>query len=155
MKRLWWLILPATLTLLALSLSALAQQEGNQLILVTDRATGIQTLTSEEIRRLFLGLPITKKGKQLEAVINQSDPLLYQIFLQKIVFMSSQVYERHLLENVIQTGEQRPKVHNLQDTLIADLHQSPGKISFIWSSELHFYPTLIVVGETWHPSEEE
>lgn len=155
MKHLWRRILPIALMLLAFSSSIFAQQEGSQLILVTSKATGIKTLTSDEKRRLFLGVPVTKRGKRLEALINQSDPLLYQVFLQKVVFMSSPVYERHLLENVVQLGGQRPKVHNQQEALVAELHQNPGKISFIWNHKLRFYPTLVVVGETWRPPEEE
>lgn len=147
--------LSVALALLVFHSLAFAQQEGDQLVLVTHQTTGVQTLTSEEIRRLFLGQPVTKQGKQLDVIINQSDPLLYQVFLQKIMFMSSQVYERRLLENVIQLGGRRPKVHHSQDALVADLHKSPGKISFIWNSKLRLYPALVVVGETWQLPEEE
>lgn len=122
--------------------------------MVTAKATGIRSLTTSEIRRLLMGLPVSKNGKKLEAVINQSDPLLYQVFLQKVVFMSAQVYEHHLLENVVQLGGQRPKIHNQQEALVADLHRHPGKVSYIWNYKLCIYPSLVAVGETWRQPEE-
>ena len=155
MRIIWQYLLPVALALLIPPFSIQAQQEDDQLILVTARASGITTLTSEETRRLFLGQPVTKMGKQLEVVINQSDPLLYQVFLQKVVFMSSQAYEHRLSENMTQVGSGRPKVHHSQAALVADLHKTPGKISFIWSSKLHLYPALVVIGETWQSPEKK
>jgi len=154
MKWVWRRILWVALIWLALCGAAPAE-EPNSLILVTDKASGITSLTSSEIRRLFLGLPVRKNDRPLVPLINQSDPLLYQVFLQKVVFMSSQTYERHLLESVIQLGGQRPKIHNQQDALITDLHQHPGTVSFIWNYKLRIYPSLIAIGETWRPPEEE
>ena len=154
MKRSWRRIIPFALTLAVLSQTLPAQQTTSQLVLVTAKATGIRSLTTSEIRRLFMGLPVSKNGKKLEAVINQSDPLLYQVFLQKVVFMSAQIYERHLLENVVQLGGQRPKIHNQQEALVADLHRHPGKVSYIWNYKLRIYPSLVAVGETWRPPEE-
>lgn len=147
-------ILPIVLMVFALCGAAPAE-EPSSLILVTDKASGITSLTSSEIRRLFLGLPVRKNDRPLVPLINQSDPLLYQVFLQKVVFMSSQTYERHLLESVIQLGGQRPKIHNQQEALIADLHQHPGTVSFIWNYKLRIYPSLNAIGETWRPPEEE
>lgn len=155
MRGVWACLLSVMLALLGFHSPTFAQQEGDQLVLVTHQTTGVKTLTSDEVRRLFLGQGVTKRGKQLEVIINQSDPLLYQVFLQKVVFMSSQAYERRLLENVIQLGGRRPKVRHSQDALVADLHKGPGKISFIWNSQLRLYPALVVVGETWQPPEQE
>ena len=154
MKRNWRRILPFVLTLTVVSHSLLAQETTNHLVLVTAKATGIRSLTTSEIRRLFMGLPVSKNGRKLEALVNQSDPLLYQVFLQKVVFMSAQVYERHLLENVVQLGGQRPKIHNQQEALVADLHRHPGKVSYIWNYKLRIYPSLVAVGEIWRPLEE-
>lgn len=154
MKWDWRRILPFALTLTVLSQALPAQQTMSQLVLVTAKATGIRSLTTSEIRRLLMGLPVSKNGKKLEAVINQSDPLLYQVFLQKVVFMSAQVYERHLLENVVQLGGQRPTIHNQQEALVEDLHRHPGKVSYIWNYKLRIYPSLVAVGETWRPPEE-
>ena len=149
MKRSW-----LSVTLFLLTLGPVHHGwagDERRLVLVTDKSSGIGALTTSEIRRLFLGLPVKKEGKMLEAAINQSDPLLYQVFLQKVVFMSAPVYERHLLENVIQLGGQRPQSFNNPDALAADIHQHPGTVSYMWNHTLQSYPYLVIVGELWHP----
>lgn len=120
-----------------------------RLVLVTDRASGISSLSVSEIRRLFLGFPVTKADKQLTAVINQSETRLYQIFLQKVVFMSANVYELHLLRNVVQLGGQLPPTFKEQSTLADKLHQQPGTVSYMWQADVDAYPHLIAIGELW------
>lgn len=147
---------PRTVLLALILLTTAATAFGGdarQLVLVTDQSSGIDHLTTSEIRRLFLGLPITKGNKALKAVINQSDPLLYQVFLQKVVFMSAHVYERHLLQNVIQMGGQRPQSLYHRDELADKLHHQPGTVSYMWNEELSNYPHLVVVGELWRSHE--
>src|SRR3569833_4459775 len=140
MKWVWRRILWVALIWLALCGAAPAE-EPNSLILVTDKASGITSLTSSELRRLFLGLPVRKNDRPLVPLIIQCDPVLYQVFLQKVVFMSSQSYERHLLDSVIQLGGQRPKIHYQQDALNSDLHHHPGTVIFIWNFKLLIYPS--------------
>jgi len=124
--------------------------EFRRLVLVTDASSGIASLSSSEARRLFLGFPIIKGGHSLEAAINRSDPFLYQVFLQRVVFMSSSVYERHLLTNVIQLGGQRPQEYNDIRALISVLRGSPGTVSLLWESDAKANGNLIILGEIWH-----
>ena len=127
-----------------------ASDKNRHLVLVTNSSTGITALSASEIHKLFLGLPIEKNGHSLEAAINHSDPFLYEIFLQKIVYMSSISYERHLLSNVIQLGGRRPQVYNNTQSLIIALRQKPGTVSVLWDSDLKNASDLIAIGEVWH-----
>lgn len=130
--------------------SSAATDKYRHLVLVTDSATGVTSLSTSEVHKLFLGLPVEKAGHSLEAAINHSDPVLYEIFLQKIVYMSSISYERHLLSNVIQLGGQRPQVFNNIQSLISALKQKPGTVSVLWDSDLKTASDLTVIGEVWH-----
>ena len=123
-------------------------------MLVTDATTGVTSLSTNEIHRLFLGLPVEKEGHSLTAAINNSDPLLYEIFLQKIVYMTSVAYDRHLLANVIQLGGRRPRIYNDARTLISDLKQNPGTVSILWKSDVGTTPDLTVISEVWHGTAE-
>jgi len=141
----------ALLLLLFITAPSLALGEKNrQLVLVTNSTTGITSLSASEIHKLFLGLPIEKNGHSLEAAINHSDPFLYEIFLQKIVYMSSISYERHLLSNVIQLGGRRPQVFNNTQSLIGVLKQRPGTVSVLWDSDVKATSNLSIIGEVWH-----
>ncbi len=125
-------------------------EEFRRLVLVTDVSSGIASLSSSETRRLFLGFPVIKGGHSLEAAINRSDPFLYQVFLQRVVYMSSSVYERHLLTNVIQLGGQRPQEYNDIRALLSTLKESPGTVSLLWDSDARANGNLIILGEVWH-----
>ena len=145
----------AVLLMLLIGAPSLAANDRNRhLVLVTNSATGISALTGSEIHKLFMGLPIEKGGLSLEAAINRSDPFLYEIFLQKIVYMSSISYERHLLSNVIQLGGRRPQVFNNTQSLILALQQKPGTISVLWDSDIKTASDLTIIGEVWHGTTE-
>lgn len=90
-----------------------------------------------------------KAGHSLEAAINRSDPFLYEIFLQKIVYMSSISYERHLLANIIQIGGQRPQTFDNTRALISDLKHKPGTVSVLWDTDIKTASDLTVLGEVW------
>ncbi|MEJ2553316.1 MAG: hypothetical protein P8164_03795 [Gammaproteobacteria bacterium] len=131
-----------------------ASATSRHLVLVTDAATGVTSLSTSEIHKLFLGLPVEKDGHPLEAAINHSDPFLYEIFLQKIVYMSSISYDRHLLANVIQLGGRRPQIFNDTQSLITALEQRPGTVSVLWDSDLKNASELTIIGEVWHGTKE-
>ena len=138
------------LTLLLFGQTSSADGDSNRrLVLVTCAQTEIASLSSSEVHKLFLGLPLEKGGLTLEAAINHSDPFLYEIFLQKIANMSSMAYERHLLSNVIQLGGQRPRVFNDARTLINALKQNPGIVTVLWDSDIKGRSDLTIIGEVW------
>jgi hypothetical protein len=124
--------------------------ETRRLVLVTDSSSGIKSLTSSETRRLFLGLPVLKQGRSLEAAINHSDPFLYEVFLQRVVYMSSSIYERHLLTNALQLSGQRPQMYNDMRSLVNSLKESPGTVTLLWESDALANPNLVILGEVWH-----
>lgn len=145
----------ALLILLLTVTAVLAASNKNlHLVLVTNSKTGVKSLSTSEVHKLFLGLPVKKSGHSLEAAINHSDPFLYEIFLQKIVYMSSISYERHLLSNVIQLGGQRPHIFNNTQTLISTLEKTPGTVSVLWDSDLKSTTNLTIIGEVWHGTKE-
>ncbi len=152
MTRCWPRLLLACLLFVLAHASTVSADTERRLVLVTDKNSGIIRLSTSEIRRLFLGFPVNKDGRQLVAAINQGDTLLYQVFLQKVVFMSANVYELHLLSNVVQLGGQLPQIFLEPQVLAENLHNRPGMVSFMWDSTAGAYPNVVVIGELWRGS---
>ncbi len=144
------LVLLFTALLCAASLHGAIADDSRTLVLVRGANGGDIKLTTTEVRRLFLGLPITKNGHTLSAAINHTDPLLYQVFLQKVVFMSSHVYERHLLTNVVRLGGQRPQSYTDPRELLNTLRERSDTVTFMWNDEINPDPAIVIIKDLWH-----
>ncbi|HHH36498.1 MAG TPA: hypothetical protein ENK48_06690 [Gammaproteobacteria bacterium] len=140
-------LLPALLIFLG---CAAAQAEARQLVLVTSTPELQQAqLSRKEIRKLFLGRSVFKNGTQVVPVINESDPLAYQIFLQRVILMSAASYERHLLSRVFRRGGRRPvKLASIR-RLGELLRGQPGTVSYMWLDEVRSDPRLLVLDQLW------
>ena len=150
MKRFW--ITLGALLLFWLSTGAshdvLAAQE-RRLVLVTGSTTKIAPLPPADVRKLFLGLPVSQNSLRLEALRNDSDPLLNEVFLQKIMFMSAQSYERQLVSQVFRFGGHRPVSYSDVGMLAAALRDQPGTMSYMWLPSAQQIPGIQVVQELW------
>ena len=138
------------LTLLIFCFSAIAHAETRRLVLVTGtQQLGHTTLSQREIRRVFLGQAVDKADYHITALINDSDPLLYQVFLQKVVYMSANAYERHLLSTVFRMGGTRPPTHMNVPSLVGALKEQTGTISYMWEQTARTTPGVTIIGELW------
>lgn len=151
MKRAW-LVLLSVFGLLAAAPSAWAVGQ-RQLVLVS-AAADVPTLSPLELQKLFLGMPIAKNGHRLLALRNQSDTLLYEVFLQKVIFMSAKTYEYQVLSQVFESGSQRPPSYADTDTLVDALHGKAYSVSYMWMDSVKPHHRLRVVQELWHGSTE-
>jgi hypothetical protein len=149
MKRLWVPLGVLLLLLLNTGASHGLAAEERHLVLVTASASKITPLSPTEIRKLFLGLPISQNSLRLEPVHNASDPLLNEVFLQKIIFMSARSYDHQLMSQVFRSGGHRPLSYNDADALAAALRDKPGTLSYMWSSGAQQIPGIKVVQELW------
>jgi hypothetical protein len=144
------LLRAAVALLWLLSLSAFvpgAQQR--ELVLVTADSSEVPALTASEVRRLFLGVVVEKGDRRLVPIQNLSEPLLHEVFLQKVVFMSSRSYERHLLAQMFRSGGHRPARYAETGALVAALQRQPGAVTYMWSSSAKQTPGIKVVQELW------
>jgi hypothetical protein len=137
--------------LLAAWLFALAARAGSgrELILAASAQSPLPRLSVQETRKLYLGVPVEKNGVTLKPLINSSDALLYEVFLQKVTFMSAEAYDRQVISIVFRLGGQRPEVVTDRQQLNASLLESPNTVTFIWASDLQAYRGLRPVGVLW------
>jgi hypothetical protein len=140
-----------TLTLLwltAFGSAAQAAGDARALVLVGGKAAP-PPLSPTELRRLYLGKAVEKNGVRLVPLRNASDPLLYETFLQKFVFMSAPRYERYLLVQVYQSGGRRPPDYDQLPALVAALQREPGGVTFMWKTDAQALPEVSIIQELW------
>lgn len=137
-------------TLLLIGCCTAAQAEMRRLVLVTATPELEQVqLSRKEIRKLYLGRTIVKEGLQIIPLINRSDPLTYQVFLQKIMLMSATSYERFLLSKVFRSGGGRPEKFNSATALVQTLRKQPGSITYMWEEGRYSDAHLVPLSELW------
>jgi len=129
-----------------------AQMTQRSLLLVCSDNSTLEPLSHAEARKLFLGVPITKSQIRLKPLLNVSDPLITEVFLQQIVFMSKRQYERQLLSRVFRLGDQRPPEYENIDMLAKALLDTPGSMSYMWSEQLEHQSGLKSLGVLWTDS---
>lgn len=126
--------------------------EGRRLVLVVAADSTLPSLDRTEIRKTFIGITVVKDKQRIEPLINVSDALLYQVFLQKNVFMSARHYERLLLARVFRSGGQRPPRYSDHESLVGTLKARPGAITYMWAATVETTPGIKVLQELWRGS---
>ncbi len=119
------------------------------LVLVSGDDLGGGQLTPNQLRRVFLGIPLTVNGQNVRALRNTSDPLLNEIFLQKVVYMSERRYERQLVSLTFRTGRIRPPRFDKRNDLVRALKSTPGSVTVMWQREALTAPDLHVIQVLW------
>jgi hypothetical protein len=118
-----------------------------KLVLVTSAQSPISKLTTVETRRLYLGVPFQVNGRAITPLRNTSDPRLQEVFMQHVMYMATETYERQILNRVFRTGGQRPPTYSEPHELIQALNGNPLAISYLWHETALATPGLKIVGE--------
>ena len=138
------------LLLSALALAAQAASNGTrELVLVASADSPASQLSVRETRKLYLGVPVEKNGVTIKPLLNVSDSLLFEVFLQKVTFMSAEAYDKQVLAIVFRLGGQRPEVFRDRGMLFNALRERPETVTFVWSSDLQGLPGLKSVSTLW------
>ena len=118
-------------------------------VLVVRADSPVQDLSSVEVRKLFLGFPVLVDGKVLHAIRNRSDLRLDDIFLQQIVAMSQEAYDRQILVGLNRQGWVRPAEVGSVVRVIEDLYADPQAVSYMWLRDVEHNPRLKVLRTLW------
>ena len=112
--------------------SALAQ---DRVVLVASAASPIDAISSFETRKIYLGIGVFKDGRLIVGLRNQADRMLTEVFLQSVVGLSEERYERRLLSNVFKYGTLRPEEFSDVESLTAALAGNPYAVSYLWVTD--------------------
>ncbi len=120
-----------------------------KMLLVTSTETMFERVSNEDLRKAFLAIPVSVDGKRMRPLLNESEKFLTEVFLQKIIFMSRDRYERQLVARVFRQGGKRPSAFRDLDDLIAELRASPNSVTSMWSSQFEAVEGLKELGTLW------
>ena len=145
-SRCRWFLLYSILGLVLL-FSTSAFPQAKRLVLVTGAQSTIPELTLNQVRRIYLGHAL--RGTAITPLSNQSDDLLFEVFLQKVIFLSERDYEKRLITRTFQTGDRRPSIHLKERDLLHSLERQSGSVTFMWEETASRHPQLRVVKVLW------
>lgn len=134
--------------LVVLLYSPLTFAEERRLVLVTNNDTPISPLGINQLRRLFLGFPIYIAKTRLHPVRNMTDPVMYEVFLQKVIYMSSNIYENQLLS---QSEKEDFDIYSIfdSDNLISNILKQSGTITYMWEMHARENKHLKIIQTLW------
>jgi len=118
-------------------------------VLVAAAGTPMHKFTNKELRRLYLGYPVTSGNRRFEPLVNQSGEVIYQVFLQKVMFMSEQSYNRKLVTRVFRHGGERPLSFQQRGPLISALKNNTSAITFMMPDVAAGIDGIQVVQSLW------
>ncbi|MGD0959988.1 MAG: hypothetical protein ABSB19_09280 [Methylomonas sp.] len=124
------------------------------LVLATSSSSSVPALTVQEARKLFLGVPLEKGGERPVPLLNISDPLIFEVFLQNVAFMSANVYENQTLSVVFRLGGKRPERFDDLKNLMDTLQKKPGTVTFLWEDQVLANQGVKSVNVLWQGSPE-
>ena len=142
-----WILL-VTLVVLP-SVPVQATEGGRALVVVASAASPAETLSAAEVRLSYLAVPVELGGSPVRPVLNQSDELLFEVFLQKVMFLSSDHYRRQLVARVFQSGGARPPVVRELAEVVSMLKEDPRRISYMWQSDAAELVELKTIAVLW------
>ena len=137
------------LILTALAFVAQTSLADVAVVLVTYKDSPIQSISSLDIRKAYLGISVTIDGNTIRALRRRDDERLNQIFLQSVIAMSERSYERRLVSLMLKFGTPRPAVVDDSDELLESLVTIPSSIAYMWKNEAELDPRVRIIGVLW------
>ncbi len=135
-------ILFAACVLLA---APMAHAEEQRVAIIVNAESDITTISAKEVRRAYLGASIVLNGIEIKPLLNQTDKLADEVFLQKVMFMSAEAYERQLISRTFQGGS-RPKAYENLTALLTALHSDNAAITFLLYETAVVTPGIRIIG---------
>jgi len=136
--------------LLALWLPAAAAGiQKRELVLIVSARSDLSTLGSAAMRKLFLGITVTRGSRRLRPLLNVSDPLVREVFLQNVVSMSDANYDRRMLRLTAQEGRPPPDAFKNKRLLFDAVADDPDAVSYAWRGDVEPDPRIHIIRVIW------
>lgn len=116
-------------------------------VLVAGTQSPILRITADEARHLYLGLPLLIGGKRVKPLRNGGDPMATEIFMQRVMYMSSDAYERQMRKHLHEAGGSAPPLKADQQELLQALSSDPMAITYMMRGQAIGALPLRIVGE--------
>lgn len=116
-----------------------------RLVIVTNVASDIDELSQTQIRQIYLGAPGRVSDKAVQPLVNRSNRVLHEIFLQKVLFTSAKTYEHHIAHRKFAANAPSPLVYRSESKLIDYLTSHPNSIACLPEQAAAKLPSLRVI----------
>jgi hypothetical protein len=116
-----------------------------KLVLVASAKSPVAPISAAEARRLYLGVPLIQDGHEVEPLRNAADPGIQELFLQRVLFMSAQAYERQMSGRVYRSGGNRIPEYADQRALFDKLQSQPWSVTYMSLDAAAGQPNLKIV----------
>jgi hypothetical protein len=123
-----------------------AYADEQRIAIIVNSESSITAISAKEARRAYLGASIVLNGIEIKPLLNRTDTLATEVFLQRILFMSAEAYERQLISRAFQGGI-RPKVYENLTALLAALYKDNAAITFMLYETAVKTPGIRIVGK--------
>jgi hypothetical protein len=137
----------ALLACFALPAGLHAQTMEQSLVLVANAQSAIQRLSPDETRKLYLGIPMLVDSQRIRPLRNNTNLKVQEMFMQKVMFMSTPAYERQILSRVFRMGGTRPPAYAELRDLLNALESDPAAVTYMPRELATARPGLKIVGE--------
>ena len=124
-----------------------AQTVEPSLVLVASAQSAIQRLSPDETRKLYLGIPMLVDSQRIRPLRNNTNLKVQEMFMQKVMFMSTPAYERQILSRVFRMGGTRPLAYAELRELLKALERDPAAVTYMPREFATARPGLKIVGE--------
>jgi hypothetical protein len=121
--------------------------EEARLVLVASTASTVAPLSAGEVRKLYLGIPIVQQGHEIVPLRNVTTAPVQELFLQRVLFMSAQAYERNVSARVFKGGENRAVEFRKPEALVEALSANPWAVTYMSSDSATRTPGVRIVSE--------
>lgn len=125
--------------------SASAGDPPLRLVMVTSAHSRIGSLSHPMLRKIYLGSSPGVTSQVIHPLINQSNRMLHEVFLQKVLFMSIKTYERHLRHKKLSSDTVLPVAYRSEARLIEYLNAHPDSITCLTEQVAAQLPSVRVV----------
>ncbi len=120
-----------------------------QVVLVSLSRQPVPALDSIQLRRLYLGMRVSRDGRVLTPLRNLTDPRLDALFVQAVMAMTARSYERRLISGKFRKARSIPSLFRDQDRLIQALKARPEAVTYMWADQAHSIPGIQVIQVLW------
>src|SRR5450631_4252372 len=134
-----------TILLAAFALPSMVYAEEQRIAIVASAGSSFKAISVKEVRRAYLGASVVLDGVEIKPLLNKTDKLTGEVFLQKILFMSAEAYERQLIARVSRGGSRPKAFENLTD-LLAALQNDNSAITFMLYATAINTPGIRIIG---------
>lgn len=131
----------------ALAVAPMAFAGDARVVIVAGAQSTIRSIAPADVRRMFLGLPIVVDGAEVAPLCNLADTRTHEVFLQKVLFMSAQAYERRMLGKVYREGGSRLREFESSDALLQALLANPRGVTYMLHDAAVATPGVRIVAE--------